>query len=55
MKSKIKVIGIILAAIIGMTILFFTNVNFAANTATVNVETANLRAVLWELSFFLPS
>lgn len=53
MKSKIKVIGIILAAIIGMTILFFTNVNFAANTATVNVETANLRETADENSRIL--
>lgn len=43
MKSKNKVIGIIMVAILGITILFFTNVNLAANTAKVNVETANLR------------
>ena len=43
MKSKNKVIGIIMMAILGITILFFTNVNLAANTAKVNVETANLR------------
>ncbi len=53
MKSKNKVIGIILVAAIGITILFFTNVNFAANTAKVNVETANLRETADENSKIL--
>ncbi len=53
MKSKNKVIGIMLVAILGITILFFTNVNFAANTAKVNVETANLRETADENSKIL--
>lgn len=53
MKSKNKVIGIILVAILGITILFFTNVNFAANTAKVCVETANLRETADENSKIL--
>lgn len=53
MKSKNKVIGIILVAAIGITILFFTNVNFAANTAKVSVETANLRETADENSKIL--
>lgn len=53
MKSKNKVIGIILVAVIGITILFFTNVNFAANTAKVCVETANLRETADENSKIL--
>ena len=53
MKSKNKVIGIIMVAILGITILFFTNVNLAANTAKVNVETANLRETADENSRIL--
>ena len=53
MKSKNKVIGIMLVAILGITILFFTNVNFAANTAKVCVETANLRETADENSKIL--
>lgn len=53
MKSKNKVIGIIMMAILGITILFFTNVNLAANTAKVNVETANLRETADENSRIL--
>lgn len=53
MKSKNKVISIMLVAILGITILFFTNVNFAANTAKVNVETANLRETADENSKIL--
>ncbi len=53
MKRKTKVIGILCTATIGITLLFFTNVNLAANTAKVNVDTANLRETADENSKIL--
>lgn len=53
MKKKNRVIGTILATFLLITILFFTNVNFAANTAKVNVETANMRETADENSKIL--
>ena len=52
-KRKTKVIGILCTATIGITLLFFTNVNLAANTAKVNVDTANLRETADENSKIL--
>lgn len=43
MKSKKNIKSIVIMAILGIIALFFINISFAANTAKVNVETANLR------------
>ena len=43
MKSKKSIKSIVTMAILGIAVLFFINISFAANTAKVNVETANLR------------
>lgn len=43
MKSKKNIKSIVVMAAIGIIALFFINISFAANTAKVNVETANLR------------
>ena len=43
MKRKNIIKNILLIAALGITIMFFTNVIFAANTAKIVVETANLR------------
>ena len=43
MKSKKSIKSIVTVAILGIAVLFFINSSFAANTAKVNVETANLR------------
>ena len=43
MKSKKNIKSIVMLAGISIIALFFINISFAANTAKVNVETANLR------------
>ena len=43
MKSKMNIRSIILVAILSLSSLLFINMSFAANTAKVKVETANLR------------
>lgn len=43
MKTKMNIKSIILIAIICISSLFFINMSFAANTAKIKVETANLR------------
>ena len=43
MKSKKSIKSIVTMAILGIAVLFFINISLAANTAKVNVETANLR------------
>lgn len=43
MKSKMNLKSIVIMAAVGIVSLFFINMSFAANTAKVNVETANLR------------
>lgn len=43
MKSKMNIKSIVIMAAVGIISLFFINMSFAANTAKVNVETANLR------------
>ena len=43
MKRKNVIRNILIIAALGMAIMFFTNVTFAANTAKISVETANLR------------
>lgn len=43
MKSKKNIKSIVILAGISIIALFFINISFAANTAKVNVETANLR------------
>ena len=43
MKKKIKIKNIIVMAVLGIAVLFFINISLAANTAKINVETANLR------------
>lgn len=43
MKSKKNIKSIVVLAILGITALFFINISFAADTAIINVETANLR------------
>ena len=43
MKSKKNIKSIVVMAALGIIALFFINISFAANTAKVNVETANLR------------
>ena len=44
MKSKKSIKSILIMAILGIFSLFFINMSFAANTAKINVEVANLRA-----------
>ena len=43
MKSKKSIKSILIMAILGIFSLFFINMSFAANTAKINVEVANLR------------
>ena len=43
MKKKNVIKNILVIAVLGIAIMFFTNVIFAANTAKISVETANLR------------
>ena len=43
MKSKKNIKSIVILAAVGIATLFFINISLAANTAKVNVETANLR------------
>lgn len=43
MKRKNLIRNILMIAALGIAIMFFTNVIFAANTAKISVETANLR------------
>ena len=43
MKTKMNIKSIILIAMICLSSLFFINMSFAANTAKIKVETANLR------------
>ena len=43
MKSKMNIKGIIIIAVITVVSMLFINMSFAANTAKVIVETANLR------------
>ena len=43
MKKKIKIKNIIVMSVLGIAVLFFINISLAANTAKINVETANLR------------
>ena len=43
MKSKKNIKSIVILAAIGIITLFFINSSLAANTAKINVETANLR------------
>ncbi len=43
MKKKNYIKNILVVATLGIAILFFINISLAANTAKVNVETANLR------------
>ncbi len=43
MKSKMNLKSILIMAILGIVSLFFINMSLAANTAKINVETANLR------------
>lgn len=53
MKRKNVIKNILMIAALGIAIMFFTNVIFAANTATVSVETANLRETADENSRIL--
>ena len=43
MKSKMNIKSIIILSIISIISMFFINMSFAANTAKIGVETANLR------------
>ena len=43
MKSKKNIKSILVMAALGIVSLFFINMSLAANTAKINVETANLR------------
>ena len=43
MKRKNLIRNILMIAILGIAIMFFTNVIFAASSAKIIVETANLR------------
>lgn len=45
MKSKKNIKSIVILAALGIATLFFINISLAANTAKVNVETANLREI----------
>ena len=53
MKTKKTIKNILMMAIIGFTLMFFTNISFATNTGKVNVETANLRETADEESRIL--
>ena len=53
MKRKKLIRNILMIALLGITIMFFTNVIFAANMAKVTVETANLRETADEESRIL--
>ena len=53
MKKKNVIKNILMIAALGIAIMFFTNVIFAANTAKINVETANLRETADENSRIL--
>ena len=53
MKKKNVIKNILMIAALGIAIMFFTNVIFAANTATISVETANLRETADEESRIL--
>ena len=53
MKKKNLIKNILMIAALGIAIMFFTNVIFAANTATISVETANLRETADEESRIL--
>ena len=43
MKSEMNIKSIVIIAAVGIISLFFINMSLAANTAKINVETANLR------------
>ena len=53
MKKKNVIKNILVIAVLGIAIMFFTNVIFAANTAKISVETANLRETADENSRIL--
>ena len=53
MKKKNVIKNILMIAALGIAIMFFTNVIFAANTAKISVETANLRETADENSRIL--
>ena len=53
MKTKKTIKNILMMAIMGFTLMFFTNISFATNTGKVNVETANLRETADEESRIL--
>lgn len=53
MKKKNVIRNILMIAALGIAIMFFTNVIFAANTAKITVETANLRETADEESRIL--
>ena len=53
MKRKNVIKNILMIAALGIAIMFFTNVIFAANTAKISVETANLRETADENSRIL--
>ena len=43
MKSKMNIRSIIIMSVILLLSMLFINISLAANTGTINVETANLR------------
>lgn len=43
MKSKMNIRSIIIMSVILILSMLFINISLAANTGTINVETANLR------------
>ena len=53
MKKKNLIRNILMIAALGIAVMFFTNVIFAANTAIISVETANLRETADENSRIL--
>ena len=53
MKRKNVIRNILMIVALGISIMFFTNVIFAANTAKISVETANLRETADENSRIL--
>ena len=53
MKRKNVIKNILMIAGLGLAIMFFTNVIFAASTAKISVETANLRETADENSKIL--
>lgn len=53
MKSKKNIKSILVMAVLGIISLFFINMSLAANTAKINVETANLRETADENSKIL--